>query len=362
MGEVRKKLSTLSTAKRPSCWGVGFVAMDVVDMGGERFASVGGSCGNVMAILAWLGWKARPIARLGADATGSFIRKELRGLEVDIEYLTEEADIRSPVVLQRFTMAGDGRRTHRFSLTCPGCGRWLPRHRPITFSQAKPLTCSHERPNVFYFDRVSPATLGLAERARSRGALVVFEPSSIGDEPKFQRAVDSCDVLKYSEQRLGYVPDLPLAASPKLIVETRGESGLRYRWADQWSHIEAFAVEDVVDAAGSGDWCSAILIHELGRNGAKSFLNSTRRSIAKALERGQATAAVNCGFLSARGAMQALTVIELNERLLTLRHRYSSTNYSAICNGPELSGPFLHYCEQCDSHVRSGVWTGAASA
>ena len=359
---MSRKLSTLSTTKRPSCWGAGFVAMDIVDMGGDRFASVGGSCGNVMAILAWLGWKARPIARLGSDATGSFIREELRGIDVDIKYLTEEAEIRSPVVLQRFAMARDGRRTHRFSLTCPSCGRWLPRYRPITFPQSESLICCDEKPNVFYFDRVSPAALGLAERARSEGALVVFEPSSIGDESKFQRAVDSCDVLKYSEQRLGYVPDLTLAASPKLIVETQGESGLRYRWADQWSHVEAFAVEEVVDAAGSGDWCSAILIHELGRSGARSFLNSTRRKIAKALELGQATAAVNCGFLSARGAMQALTVIELNEKLLTLRHRYSGTNHSAICNGPELSGPFLHYCEQCDSQVRGGVWTVAASA
>ena len=359
---MTRGLSGLSTGKQASCWGAGFVAMDVVDVDGERFASVGGSCGNVMAILAWLGWLAKPIARLGADVTGSFIREELRALGVDTGYLTEEGHIRSPIVLQRFAMARDGRRTHRFSLTCPGCGRWLPRHRPITIAQSKTLACDDEMPDVFYFDRVSPASLVLAQAARSAGALVVFEPSSADDGSKFQRAVDSCHVLKYSQQRLGHVPDLPFAAFPKLIVETQGESGLRYRWAGRWSHVDAFSVKDVVDAAGSGDWCTAVLIHELGRTGARSFLGSSRGRIAEALKRGQAAAAVNCSFCSARGAMQALTLSELNERLSTHGHDCPQMDHSGICDGPQVSGPLLHYCEQCDAHVRSGAWGVRESA
>lgn len=359
---MTRGLSVLSTVKRASCWGAGFVAMDVVEVDGERFAGVGGSCGNVMAILAWLGWQARPIARLGTDVTGRFIREELRGLGVDTGYLTEETHIRSPIVLQRFAMTRDGRRTHRFSLTCPGCGRWLPRHRSITLAQSRSLACSDDTPDVFYFDRVSPASLVLAQAARSRNALVVFEPSSVGDESKFQKAVDSCDVLKYSTQRLGHIPDLPFAAFPKLIVETQGESGLRYRWARRWSHLDAFPVEDVVDAAGSGDWCTAVLIHELGRTGTRSFLGSTRGRIAHALKRGQAVAAVNCGFCSARGAMQALTLIELNERLSTLGRDIPWINRAGTCDDPELSGPLLHYCEQCDAHVRGGAWAIDESA
>ena len=164
---------------------------DVVDVEGDRFAAVGGSCGNVMAILAWLGWTARPIARLGGDATGDFIREELRGLGVDVASLTKEKEVRSPIVLQRFGTARNGTRTHRFSLTCPGCGRWLPRHRSVTLAQSMSLGCGGDAPNVFYFDRVSPASLRLAETARSRGALVVFEPSSADAESKFQRAVDA---------------------------------------------------------------------------------------------------------------------------------------------------------------------------
>ena len=42
----------------PVCVGSGFVALDIVQGESGSFAATGGSCGNVMAILAWLGWSA----------------------------------------------------------------------------------------------------------------------------------------------------------------------------------------------------------------------------------------------------------------------------------------------------------------
>ena len=357
VGAVIRAMDFLSNDNSASCWGIGFVAMDVIDVEGDRFAAVGGSCGNVMAILAWLGWTAKPIARLGGDAVGDFIREELRGLGMDVASLTEETELRSPIVLQRFSTARDGTRTHRFSLTCPGCGRWLPRHRSVTLSQSKSLRCGGEAPNVLYFDRVSPASLRLAAIARRRGTLVVFEPSSADAEAKFQSAVDTCHVLKYSQERLGHLPDLPYAASPALIIETRGDAGLRYRWKGRWSQLDAFPVEDIVDAAGSGDWCTATLLHRMGRTGAGPFTRSTRSMIEAALQDGQAAAAVNCGFLGARGAMQALTLAELNERLLTFGHDTPRRNSPEYADSPKLSDSPLHYCDQCNAQVREGSWT-----
>lgn len=353
---MTRPMDPLASSHGASCWGAGFVAMDVVDADGDPFAAVGGSCGNVMTILAWLGWAARPIARLGNDATGSFIREELRWLGVDVGYLTQEKEVRSPIVLQRFARARDGTRTHRFSLTCPACSRWLPRHRPITLAQSTSLACGDEAPQVFYFDRVSPAALRLAATVGSLGALVVFEPSSVEDESKFQKAVDACHVLKYSHERLGHVPDLPFAVAPALIVETCAASGLRYRWAGRWSELDAFAVENVVDAAGSGDWCSATLIHRLGRKGAEAFLRSTDTTVAAALQDGQAAAAVNCGFRGARGAMQVLALPELNDRLLMLDQDVSVASCPEREDRPKAFGPPLQYCDQCDTEVSGVVW------
>ena len=355
MGTVIRAVKPLSTHSGISCWGTGFVAMDVVDVDGDTFAAVGGSCGNVMAILAWLGWTTRPIARLGDDATGGFIREELLRLGVDLRCVTAEKEMRSPIVLQRFVLAPDGTRTHRFSLTCPGCGRWLPRHRPVTLAQWKSLASEDESPEVFYFDRVSPASLRIAQDARDGGALVVFEPSSVEEESKFQRAVDTCHVLKYSHERLGHVPDLPFATSPALIVETRGASGLRYRWSGEWSQLDAFRVEDVVDAAGCGDWCSAMFIHSLGRGGARNFLGLAGETVERVLRECQAAAAINCGFRGARGAMQVLGIDELNEKLQALVLGTTSRRIDAK-EAPKVVGPSLHYCEQCDVEVSGLGW------
>ena len=357
-----RQIAPLSNGKGASCWGIGFVSMDVIDMEGGRFAAVGGSCGNVMVILAWLGWNARPIARLGDDSVGDFVRAELGGQGVNVASLTKEKKFRSPIVLQRFGTARDGTRTHRFSLTCPGCGRWLPRHRSVTLAQVMSLASESEFPNVLYFDRVSPAALRLAESARNRGTLIVFEPSSADAEAKFQRAVDACHVLKYSQERLGHLPDLPYTASPALIVETRGDMGLRFRWKGRWSQLDAFPVKDVLDAAGSGDWCTATLIHRLGRAGAEPFISSTHPVIEAALQDGQAAAAVNCGFLGARGAMQAMTLNELNQRLLAVGRDSPSTNSTTCIGAPTLSTSPLHYCDQCDSQVLEPSWSVKTTA
>lgn len=351
-----RAVEPLSSGSKVSCWGAGFVAMDVVDVDGDLFAAVGGSCGNVMAILAWLGWETRPIARLGDDVTGGFIREEFCKLGVDMRYMTVEKEVRSPIVLQRFRVAPDGTRTHRFSLTCPKCGRWLPRHRPITLAQWKSLASDYDSPKVFYFDRVSPASLRLAKDARESGALVMFEPSSMGDESKFQRAVDACHILKYSHEQLGHVPDLPFATSPALIVVTLGALGLRYRWSGKWSQLDAFQVEDVVDAAGCGDWCSAMLIHWLGRSGARDFLDSAGETIKRVLQECQTAAAVNCGFHGARGAMQALSFEELNEKLAA-QVQGTTGRRTKEKEEPKPVGRSLHYCEQCDAAVSSLEWT-----
>ena len=53
--------------KKPICIGTGLVALDVILNGSPKTLpklSVGGSCGNVLSILAFLDWKSLPIARL----------------------------------------------------------------------------------------------------------------------------------------------------------------------------------------------------------------------------------------------------------------------------------------------------------
>jgi fructokinase len=171
------------------------------------------------------------------------------------------------------------------------------------------LSAKVERPNVMFFDRVSPASISLAETYRARGALVVFEPSARGEPRLFAQAVRLAHILKFSDERMGRISQEWEIDGPELVVETLGEVGLRYRWTAprseqvDWRYLEAFAVGEVKDTAGSGDWCAAALIDRLGRGGAVGFLQASESEISGALRYGQAAAAWNCGFIGARGGM-----------------------------------------------------------
>ena len=311
----RVDLRLRKTSKNPLCLSTGFVAMDIVEGETETFAAAGGSCGNVMALLSFMGWHTQPVARLGSDKAGSFIKEEFEKLDVDTSHIVSASGVRTPMVIQRFVQGSDGERTHRFSLTCPDCGAWLPRYRPTTIKHALEVIEKNRTPNAFYFDRVSPCALKLSEWAREMGALVVFEPSSIGDERQFQKAVNTSHILKYSHDRLGHLPDLAKVTGPKIVIETHGAVGLRVRWRSRWSALPAIKATRTVDAAGSGDWCTAGIIHVIGEGGSKAFESLNKGRLDYGLRLGQALAAINCGFEGARGAMDRLDIQRLNSML-----------------------------------------------
>jgi sugar/nucleoside kinase (ribokinase family) len=76
--------------------GSGFVALDVVDGGQGQFAAAGGSCGNVMTMLAWLGWSSAPVARLGADPAGDFVCEDLKSFGVQLRHVSTAPGVQTP--------------------------------------------------------------------------------------------------------------------------------------------------------------------------------------------------------------------------------------------------------------------------
>lgn len=312
------ELRLFSPPQSAVCAGSGFVALDMVEVVGDRrseYSATGGSCGNVLTILAWLGWRSYPVARLGADAAHDIILKDLSHFNVKLDYVSKEAGVQTPIVIHRISQSANREPTHRFLLACPECGGWLPRYRPILLKTADEIKGPALRPKVFYFDRPAPGVLKLARRAKEEGALILFEPSSVGDERHFKDALSLCHVLKYSNERLGHLSDLKAAHDPLLIIETLGRDGLQFRWKDVWTKLEAFPVVALKDAAGAGDWCTAGFLHAIGQTGAQSFRARTKAEIVHGLRLGQALAAINCQFDGARGAMYGLSRRQLDKYL-----------------------------------------------
>ena len=342
----------------PGCVGSGFVALDIVQGEAGSFAAAGGSCGNVMAILAWLGWSACLSSRLGTDLAGDMVAQELSDVGIDVSGLIRDDLVSTPIVIQRFVAQTDGGRRHRYSLSCPDCGKWLPRFRATTLHQIEPLLENINRAKTYYFDRVTAASLKAATAAARSGALVVFEPSSLGDEGAFQRAVDVCDVLKYSNEQLGYVPDLAAATHPCIVIETLGADGLRVRWRKRWSRLPAFEAPLFKDAAGSGDWCTAGLIHTIGAEGRAGLTTLRKADIERALRFGQALAALNCGFEGARGLMSAKRPEAINRALQALQEKAVPPRNWADSGGKLEPAP-QKICELCTSTVYKCVQISA---
>lgn len=302
----------LRDANRPAVLGTGLIALDLVfenAKGGAPSSWAGGTCGNVLAILSYFGWRAFPVARLNGDEASQLIGRDLDACGVDLRFAHLRPTAPAPVIVQRIHRTPAGQVSHRFSLCCPHCGAWFPSFRPVPLRPLDVVELESPSTSVFFADRAFPGSLRLARTAKALGALIVFEPSGIGQPRHFEEMVSLADVLKYSRERL---PSLGGPAAPSgvlLEIQTLGASGVRFRTSlprydsDGWNHMDAFEVTDIRDAAGSGDWCTAGILHTLGRGGRVAFLRSSRQQIHQALRFGQALASWNCRFIGARGGM-----------------------------------------------------------
>lgn len=297
------------------CLGAGFVALDIVrSINGRtterRFA--GGSCGNVLAILSYLGWKSAPIARIGDDQPGLELVRDLEYWSVDTRFLVRETAAQTPVIFQEIVFNRQGAARHRFSRICPECGARTAGYRPFLQRDIGELVASMPSASLFYFDRVARANLEIATRARQDGALVVFEPSGIKDAGLFASCLRACHVFKYSHERLTGVRDAATDAEVPVEIETLGSAGLRVtiRQGRNMVHEEelpAVPASRLRDAAGSGDWCSAGFVHAL-LSDRDRLPNPARcqKAVVRALRWGQALAALNCSYEGARGLMYAM--------------------------------------------------------
>lgn len=306
----------------------GFIALDIVigieDPLTPRFYG-GGTTGNVTAALSYLGWQATPISRLSSDEAGHFVKTDLERWGVDTNHLAEGSPCPTPIVVEKIFLGKDGAPKHRFLWTCPDCGAYFPSYRPVLAEAVEHLKPEITHASAFFTDRVSRSTLALAEHCKSKGAVVIFEPSGIQDPAHFIEMLRLCDILKYSDQRAKGFSDLLSNHEALLEIQTLGPEGLRFllrgsKRTVSWVSLASYDVK-IKDTAGAGDWTTVGLIHRLFSDGRRSLRNLTKTKVTEALAYGQALAALNCQFEGARGAMYQLPKKKFVERATELQSR-----------------------------------------
>lgn len=307
--------------KKPICFGAGLVALDVILNGSPAThpkLSAGGSCGNVLSILAFLGWDSYPIARLANNRAGDELIKDLGRWHIHTDHLRRNDDGRTPIIIHRIKRDKNDKPIHRFEFRDPETKSWLPQLKPITKNVATEVLEKNMCPEVFYFDRLNPGTFELAQSLKAQGTIICFEPSSIKDKKQFEQFLGVTDILKYSHERLPDYKAIFRSRRCFLEVETRGKEGLLYRSKNHadpnhWHAIPGFVLEEIEDAAGAGDWCTTGIIHLLCADGKQELYKAGVKRLNKALQFGSALGAMNCFYDGARGLMYHYT----RDKLLT---------------------------------------------
>lgn len=291
-----------------TCIGTGLVSLDILMRGNEEKAvsyKVGGTCGNVMMILAYMGWESYPVARLNGSDYSHTMLQDMRAHGVHTDFVSTFDDGATPVIIQHNIIDKDGNPTHKFTFK-GGKGGFFLDYKAITKKVAMQVLESLTfEPTVFFFDRVSPATAAMSEYFKKKKTLVYFEPSSNkSNKVQFEKCLANSDIVKFSNQRLPEV-SFTEGYKDKLFIQTLGSQGLRFKlFAEGWMDLPANSNINVVDTSGAGDWTTATLLDAMVEAGITSIKDLTIPLVKRFLEKAQGKASESCSYEGARGLME----------------------------------------------------------
>lgn len=347
----------------PSVVGTGLIVLDItvseVTSAPAHAVWTGGTCGNVLAILSFLGWKSHALGRIGNDAAGTCLLRDLLDSGVEPAHLDREPG-GTPIILHRVSVDRRRQVRHGYAFECPQCDHRYPTFRPVLVSRAETLSEVANAASVFFFDRVSRGILDLAATARRNEAVVVFEPSASGDEKQFVEAYEVSHIVKYAhDRRAKFAPWLEKAGARRraaLEIETRGADGLVYRLQGdrRWRTRDALPVPFFRDASGAGDWLTAGLLYSAARAGAIPEVLVDAEAVDAALAIGQALAAYNCQFEGPRGAMYASDVESTTQMLAAVDAR-ARRKLTTEPKRPALRMTLTGVCSACTASATNAV-------
>jgi len=314
--------------KKFTILGTGLVALDIIINGNPDtlpILTAGGSCGNVLTILSFLGYNTFPIARLASnEATHRLITDISRwGVKTDLVSATNDGS--TPIIIQRMKYNEHGEVIHRFEFRDPENGKYLPSYKPVLAKAVEAITETVNKCNLFYFDRLSRGALELAKFYKQQGATVFYEPSSFKEDNAhlLRDCIGIVDIVKFSHER---IPNFEIKFAngfAKVEIETLGSKGAKFRSnrgkVGKWHYLPPFKLNNIKDSAGAGDWCSAGIIGHLAELEDFDIDLMRIKDWADAINTGQSYAALSCNFTGARGLMYNIELNKLKILILKLK-------------------------------------------
>ena len=245
-------------------------------------AHPGGAPANFLAALASFGAKTALIGKVGQDAFGQMLTRTLTDAGISTAGLVAAEDVFTTLAF--VTLDGQGNREFSFARK-PGDDTRLT---------AEEVDLSLlDQTRVFHFGTLSltdeparSATRRAVEYARSRGALITFDPNlrrplwhSL-EEAKEQMlwGLRQADVVKISDEEVRFLFDLAPEEGAEylhrelgvpLVFVTCGAEGCLFRNAKAQGHEPSLPGVHVVDTTGAGDIFGGSAVWKLLRTGKK---------------------------------------------------------------------------------------------
>ena len=262
---------------------------------------VGGTCGNVMCMLAHFGWEAFPVTKLDRSEEGLGMTKSLEEYGCDCRFVTNTDDGGTTILTIRHGLDENGNKKMSVRQGSPGGSRF-PRRRHLRLRDQAPalIEALDFVPDVFFFDDPAAGYRYMARELREKGALVYFEPSVIEEKADFE-SIAASDIVKFSGEN---VHDVSFVDNykDKLFIQTLGGDGLRFNLRGEgWVNLPPVENDNVADWDGAGDWTTSAFLNALAEADALSIKRLTSALVKDALEKAQIVASKSVSFIGSKG-------------------------------------------------------------
>ena len=265
----------------------------------------GGTCGNVMCMLAYMGWKTYPVTKLDRSEEGLKMTQSLKEYGCDCRFVTNTDDGGTTILTIRHGLDEHGNKSTRVRHGSPGGSRF-PRRRHLLVKTEAPafIKALDFVPDVFFFDDPAAGYRYIAGQLREKGSLIYFEPSEVSGNPYF-RSIEVSDIVKFSAEN---VQDVSFVENyrDKLFIQTLSGDGLRFNLKGEgWVTLPPVENDDVTDWDGAGDWTTSAFLNALAEADALSIDRMTVEIVKATLQKAQAVASKSVSFIGSKGMIQA---------------------------------------------------------
>lgn len=255
---------------------------------------VGGTCGNIMCLLARMGWDARPQLKIADSDEGRKLASSLADYGCDLRYVSA---VRGGGFSGMICTHRRNRQTGERELGLRSFGPDGSRFRKITELRVRDevpafLDKVEDTPDVYFFDHNEAGPRAIASELHRRGALVYYECENSRDPKKFLKSVEVADIIKFSDENLSNL-SLCEGYGDKLFIQTCGADGLQFKLrGGDWIKVDPVKADNVTDTEGCGDTITAVFLDQIYRMGFPSITSLTDEQVRNALKAAAAKAAL----------------------------------------------------------------------